>query len=256
MNAPITRVVRAEASGTTASLKAYLGEVNNAPLACTEGGKGWKQLAAEGQNTVWPEALVGGCTATGVSGIVTAKGGAAEVNVVNQTEGSIGYAALPDVEAHKSGSTHWISLQNNGVSNKLAIAQMVSPLEEVGDSAACTSSVYGVAKGGKSSLANVADADWSSVTGGDPHIAGDSSNPNAYPLCTLTYDVALTHYGKAGFTQGQALTTAAYLDGIVTAEEGQEALEAGAYYAPLPQTGSPASDVLDAARLAASEIGF
>ena len=81
--------------------------------------------------------------------------------------------------------------------------------------------------------------------------------PDAYPLCTLTYDIALTEYSKAGFTVGQEQTVAAYLAGVVTADEGQEALETGkAFYAPLPTDGAPAADVLGAARLAASKIGF
>ena len=259
VNAPITRVVRAEGSGTTYQLKAYLNLIDTGGLACTEGGQGWKQLeeiGADGRpNTVWPERLAGGCSATAVSGLVTAKGGAAEVNAVDGIEGSIGYAVLPDVEAHKTGRTHWLKLQNNGLSNKLSIARMVRPVEAAGNTAECESTLYGVPKKAKASLANVADGDWSAVTGGNPSIG--AADPSAYPLCALTYDIALTNYAKAGFTAGQELSAAAYLSGLVTADEGQEALETGgAFYAPLPTTASPDSNVLGAARLAASEIGF
>ena len=53
------------------------------------------------------------------------------------------------------------------------------------------------------------------------------------------------------------MTAAAYLGGLVTADEGQEALETGrAFYAPLPTTAVPDSNVLGAARKAASQIGF
>ncbi len=134
---------------------------------------------------------------------------------------------------------------------------MVPPVKGPGDTAECSQSVYGVPKAAKANLTEVADADWSAVIGAHPDTAGDSGDADAYPLCTLTYDIGLTHYGKAGFSAGQATSAAAYLDGIVTAEEGQEALEgAAAFYAPLPQTGLPASNVLGAARQAASEIGF
>ena len=73
-----------------------------------------------------------------------------------------------------------------------------------------------------------------------------SISPGAYPLCTLTYIEALTEYSKAGFTLGQEQTVAAYLAGVVTADEGQEALEGGkAFYAPLTDTTAPASDAGD-----------
>jgi ABC-type phosphate transport system substrate-binding protein len=261
VNAPITRVVRAEGSGTTYQLKNYLSLISAASLACTEGGRSWKQLeeigAGDKPNTVWPESGVAGCSAKELSPVLTASGGAALVDKVNATEGGIGYAALPDIEAGKSGDTDWIKLQNNGVSNKLATAQTVSPVEEIGDSARCDSSTYGVPKTAKSNVADPAGSDWSGAVGSNPNIAGATGNTDAYPLCMLTYDVALSRYSKAGFSAAQEQTVAAYLAGIVTAPEGQEALETGkAFYAPLPDTTVPASDVLGAAQLAAGRIGF
>jgi len=260
-NAPITRVVRAEGSATTYQLKNYLSLVNAAALACTEGGRTWKQLeeigAGDKPNTVWPEALAGNCSATAVSGLVTAKGGLAEVDTVDATEGAIGYATLPDVEAGKSGDTDWVKLQNNGVSNKLAAAQTAPPVEELGDSARCASSTYGVPKTAKSNVADPADSDWSAVVGSNPNIAGATGNTDAYPLCMLTYDIALTQYSKAGFNEGTERSVKDYLANWVTANVGQEALEVGKdFYAPLPGAAAPASDVLGAARLAAGKIGF
>lgn len=87
-------------------------------------------------------------------------------------------------------------------------------------------------------------------------MAGATWDADAYPLCTLTYAIALTEYSKAGFKAGQEQTAAAYLTGIVS-DEGQEALETGKqFYAPLPTSSAPATDVLDAARLAVSKIGY
>jgi Fibronectin type III domain/Protein of unknown function (DUF3616) len=268
VNAPVTRVVRAEGSGTTYQLKAYLQQVSNAGLACTEGGKTWKQLeeigANEVPNTVWPEALVGNCSATAVSGIVTATGGAAEVKKVNVTEGAIGYAALPDIEANKAngenphGDTNWVKLQNNGVSDKLAIAQMVGPSEEVGAGAMCDSTQYRVPQLARVGSTKPNNVDWSEATGANPNIAAASSNPNAYPLCVLTYDVALTNYSKAGLAEASEQTAKEYLSGYVTAAAGQEALETGGkFYAPLPSApGNSLFDVLGAAQQAAGRIGF
>ena len=117
-NAPITRVVRAEGSGTTYQVKNYLSLINAAALACTEGGKTWKQLeeigTGEKPNLTWPENGVAGCAANAVSPVVTGAGGGAVVKKVNVTEGGIGYAALPDIEKNKGngenphGDTNWI----------------------------------------------------------------------------------------------------------------------------------------------------
>jgi ABC-type phosphate transport system substrate-binding protein len=258
VNAPITRVVRSDPSATTLAFKHYLSQVNAAALACTEGGAGWKQLEGPGSsNTVWPEAGIAGCGATSLSALLTASGGPALVAKVDATRGSIGYATLPDVEAGKSGATDWLKLQNNGVSNKLAVARTVSPLEEASRSARCEGSVYGVPKSAKTTVANPQDSDWTAVTGSNPNVAGFTGEVDAYPLCMLTYDVALTQYSKAGVSEAQEGTVAAYLAGVVTADEGQDAVETGEeFYAPLPSTVSPASDVLGAARLAAGKIGF
>jgi ABC-type phosphate transport system substrate-binding protein len=266
VNAPITRVVRQEGSGTTYQFKNYLSLINPASLACTEGGKTWKQLeeigTGEKPNTQWPENGVGGCAANAVSPIVTGAGGGAVVKKVNVTEGGIGYAALPDIEKNKAngenknGDTNWLKLQNNGVSNKLAIAQMVSPLEEVGKSAQCVHTQYVVPATARVGSANPANSDWSQVFGANPNIASASSNPSAYPLCTLTYDISLTKYSAAGFSEASEITARDYLANYVTAEEGQEELEnGGKWYAPLPE-GSAAFNVLGAAQLAASKIGF
>ncbi|HVW47721.1 MAG TPA: phosphodiester glycosidase family protein [Solirubrobacterales bacterium] len=258
-NAPITRVVRAEGSGTTHQFKRYLSLISEAALACTEGGATWRQLeedgAGEQPNTVWPESGVAGCSANELSPVVTAAGGTGVVEKVNATVGAVGYAALPDIEATRSGDTHWVKLQNNGVSNKLSIAHMVSPVDASADLAQCTSTAYNVPKSARSNQASPANADWSQVSGLNTNIG--AADPSAYPLCTLTYDIALTEYSKAGFTVGQEQTVAAYLAGVVTADEGQEALEGGkAFYAPLPSTGAIATDVLAATRLAAFRIGY
>ncbi|HKZ15065.1 MAG TPA: phosphodiester glycosidase family protein [Solirubrobacterales bacterium] len=266
VDAPITRVVRAEGSGTTYQFKNYLSLIDEATLACTEGGKTWKQLeeigTGEAPNTVWPENGAAGCSAKELSPLVTAVGGAGVVDAVNATEGAISYAALPDIEANKGnggnppGDTHWVRLQNNGVSNKLGNLRTASPVEGFASMAQCESTPYGVPKAAQSNKSTPANANWSTVLGQNPNMAGVTGDTDAYPLCTLTYDIALTAYSKAGFKAGQEQTAAAYLTGIVS-DEGQESLETGKqFYAPLPTSPAPATDVLDAARLAVSKIGY
>ncbi len=253
--APITRVVRAEGSGTTYQLKSYLNSINLAPLACVEGAPTWKQLgetgAGEEPNTVWPKNGVAGCAATTLSPLVTAAGGTGVVETVNATQGAFGYAALTDAEASRSAESTVLRLQNNGLV-KLANATFAPPSLEGNDAANCAATQYAVPAGGRIGTGTGVDADWSAVTGSKIAIGGEN-----YPLCTLTYDIALDGYAKAGFTSGQEQTVAAYLAGIVTAPEGQQALSQGKqFYAPLPTNGKAVLDVLGAARLAASKIGF
>src|SRR5262249_29789724 len=154
---------------------------------------------AANPNITWPENGVGGCKANELSPVVRAAGasGADLVAKVNATEGSIGYAALPDVEASKSGDTRTLKVQNNGIV-KYANASFASPDE--GSSANCLSTEYRVPA---TAISSGVSADWSQVFGLDLNIAKDSGNGEAYPLCTLTYDLAFSGYGKAGFTAGQ-----------------------------------------------------
>ena len=135
------------------------------------------------------------------------------VNGVNATEGSIGYAALPDIEANKSGDTAALRLQNNGLSNKLVNAQFASPLDE--EDANCANAQYKVPLGGRVGESGE-NVDWSQVFGADPNAGGEN-----YPLCTLTFDLALKSYSSAGFSEGAAVTVSAYLSEFITAEPGR-----------------------------------
>ena len=251
---PITRVVRPDGSGTTFQFKNYLFQVNRATLACTAPSATWQDLEPIGAgNTTWPTNGVGGCGPTTVSPIATAagNGGAALVGKVNSTEGGIGYAALPDIEAGKSGDSDTVELQNNGLV-KLANATFGAPATGAGN-ANCGVTKYTVPAAARVGTGSGESADWSAVFGADLKVNGEN-----YPLCTLTYDLALNGYGdKAGFTEGQARTALDYLGGYVTAAAGQSAIEsAGEFYAALPSSASAAGNVRGAAQLAASKIGF
>ncbi|HVW46981.1 MAG TPA: DUF3616 domain-containing protein [Solirubrobacterales bacterium] len=269
VNAPITRVVRKEGSGTTYQLKNYLFHINEATLPCTVGSdQTWKSLeeigtgADEAPNTQWPE----NSTATGclgqVGALVRAEGGTGVVRKVNTTDGSIGYAALPDVEAHKNhgenpeGDTDWVKLQDNGVSTKLSVAKFAAPLEAAADAANCLETQYLVPTLAQVGKKEPAGADWSRIFGANTNAAAIS--PGAYPLCALTYVEALTEYSQAGFDQATEQTVKDYLSNYVLADAGQEALELGGkFYAPLPsRPASPVYDILGAARFAAGRIGY
>ena len=246
-NSPITRVVRKDGSGTTYQLKNYLFQLYKKGLFCTTGGtegkKSWQELEPIGSgahpNVDWPES----CTEKALSAIVrpAGNGGGEEVGKVNSTAGSIGYAALSDAEAGISGTTTILALQNNG-QKKGGEANFANAAS--GSTANCGGITYSGFK-----LNSGLDIDWSGIFGAKPTVGGKS-----YPLCTLTYDLALHGYKAAGFSEAQEITTAGYL-GYVLQPAAQEAI-AGNFYSSLPSSAESKFDVLGAARKAAKAIGY
>jgi ABC-type phosphate transport system substrate-binding protein len=248
-NAPITRIVRKDASGTTTQLKNYLFQIYKKGLFCTtgstEGKASWQELEAIGTsgapNISWPEA----CGAKALGSVVrpASDGGAAAVGKVNSTSGSIGYASLPEAKAGISGTTAILDLQDNG-QKKGGEAEFADPAS--GSSANCAATTYKVPV-----VNGRRDIDWSGVFGAKPGIGGGS-----YSLCTLTYDLAFHGYQAAGFTQPQEQTVQDYLYGYVVESAGQTAIGSGHYYGALPSSGEATYDVLGAARRAAASISY
>jgi ABC-type phosphate transport system substrate-binding protein len=254
--AKLTRVVRPDGSGTTYQLKNYLGLINKQPLPCTEGSLTWKGLrpigAEEQPNVSWPESGAGGCSANELSPVVTAgaKGNAALVEKLNETEGGLGYAALPDLEASRAGDTAPVGLQNNGLV-RLADATFAAA-GVAGKNSNCADAKYKVPADAQIGGGSGENVDWSQVFGAKTNIGG-----TAFPLCTLTFDMALKGYEAAGFSAATATTVTDYLREYVTAKAGQDDIaEAEEFYAPLPTSPKPKRDVLGAAQLAASKIEY
>jgi ABC-type phosphate transport system substrate-binding protein len=246
---PITRVVPNGGSGVALQFKNYLYQVHPEALFCTEGTEGkatWQELMPIGNrktgapNTTWPEA----CGEKALSGIVRPAGTATSevVSKVNNTAGSFSYAPLPDAKYGEARTI--LGLQNNGTV-KLANAAFANPL--ISSSANCFSMSYTVPAGAFGGI----DVDWSAVFGAQPKIGGSH-----YPLCMLTYDVALHGYGAAGFeSEGEPETVKDYLAEYVLASAGQVAANGNAY-TRLPESATEAEDVRGAAEAAAAQIGY
>ena len=244
-NSPITRVVREDASGTTYQFKNYLYALYKKGLSCTsgstEGKASWAELEpVETPNLSWPET----CSEKSLSALVrpAASGGGEVVKKVNTTEGSIGYAALPDAENNKKGTTVILTLQNNG--------QKTGSSAEFAEPAAGTTANCGAVAYSGFKLNGSLDVDWSGVYGAHPAVGGTS-----YPLCTLTYDLAFHGYKAAGFTEGQEITTHDYLTEYITASTGQAAINSH-FYSGLPTSSEEKYDVLGAAQKAAKNISY
>jgi ABC-type phosphate transport system substrate-binding protein len=245
---PITRVVRKDASGTTYQFKNYLFKLFNKGLFCTTGGTEgkatWQDLETIGTggkpNIDWPET----CPEKTLSPVVRAAGtgGGELVKKVNTTDGSIGYAALPDAVNNKDANTVILQMQNNG-QKKGGEANYAAA--NVGTVANCSAIAYKVPKVGTG-----LEVDWSQVFGAQPAVGGLN-----YPLCTLTYSLVFNDYSSAGFTEGQEITVRDYIYEYIVQSAGQSAIN-GNYYASVPSTGNPLTDVLGASQRAAKTIAF
>ena len=247
---PLTRVVRFDGSGTTFQFKNYLGLANTASLPCIE--KTWKQLEpienseTGAPNTSWPES----CKKT-LSPVVrpAAKGGGEEVKKVNATAGSIGYAALPDAEAN--GGTV-VGLQNNGYvsTEEATYANPQIAGASAGKGVAnCAATKYVVPTEARRTGTGL-DVDWSQVFGALPAIGG-----SAYPLCTLTYDLAFHGYKAAGFKFAPYQTVRDYLNGYVVFGGQTALITTETNSAPVPETkGLAGNNVAAAAKFVAALI--
>lgn len=254
-NAPITRVVRKDGSGTTYQFKNYLSQIYPSGLPCTTGGTegkaSWKELepianAETGApNTTWPES----CTGKVLSPLLkpAASGGGEVVKTVNATEGSIGYAALPD--AKSNGAKAILQVQNNGLK---AVGEATFADPASGSLANCANASYAVPVNAQNKVGSTGfDVDWSQVFGGLPAIGG-----TAYPICTLTYDLAFHGYQAAGFVFKNSTTVRDYLNEYVVKGGQTSLVTAGGFYSPLPTSTKKPNDVLGSAQWVANKINW
>jgi len=222
----ITRIVRRESAGTTYQFKHYLNSVNPAPLACTGKTKRtWAQLQApfggeSPPNVEWPrnsECQEGEGKLTTVA---PNSEGETFADVAEQA-GTITYGGLP---AAQQLAPKQIIDVNNG-------ASFADPETNEGD-ANCGAAKYARPAGWESGV----NVDWSGVYGSDPKI-GEAAK-HAYPICTLTWDVAAANH----FSAKVATTVRDYL-AFVTAKEGGQTTIDHAGYRALPASIAKAATV-------------
>jgi ABC-type phosphate transport system substrate-binding protein len=231
----ITRIVRGEGAGTTYQFKHFLNSVNSAPLACTGPEKRtWAQLQAPfgGEtppNVEWPRSS--SCQ-SGEGKVTTIGTGYGEgeygtLAYVAQNAGTITYGSLPEAK-------QWAEKQIVSVFNGVKYAD---PAKLEGG-ANCGAAKYTRPAGWEKGV----NVDWSQVYGSDPNI-GEAAK-NAYPICTLTWDIAATER----FSEAAATTVHDYLAFVVAKEGGQAAVRK-AGYRDLP------ASIAEAANAAISNIG-
>jgi ABC-type phosphate transport system substrate-binding protein len=234
--ATITRVVRDSWDGETYQVKRWLttqftGNVTTSP------NRSWGDLSGSSTNTIWPGSPArsqSGCTMGSCDG-GSGFGDEDAVQTAGNTTGSITFAALWAVRKkfiiHTYPFLKWIALRRENSfetvdpsTNGLATTKSRSNCPSANNS-------YGA-------LPTNTAATWATVA------STTADNNTVYPLCTLTYVLALSAYTpKWGSTNTTGRTYATtvhdYLRYLVTTTGGEtDALTTTDDYAPLP------SDVL------------
>lgn len=245
----VKRIVRKDPSGTTYVFKHYLSTINSGTLTCVkdfaEEKSNWTQLqdeqtaiGTEGEvrNQRWPE-----CSGSEIERPANTGGGALVDKVVEKAA-TIGYAALPDWESHKTAAVKLVKIQNSGIGSPT----FASP-EGTEENANCTETTYTTkpknAKGEEVEFTSTeANLDWSGVYGTNKAIGGTK-----YPICALTFGVAATN-STGVFSAGIATTVHDYLNYVNTTTGGGAAINKK-WYAPLP------TNVHTAAEKAVANIG-
>jgi ABC-type phosphate transport system substrate-binding protein len=219
-DAPVTRVVRADSSGTTFAFKKYLSSIDSASFA-------------DLTNTAWPNNS--GATAVVRGG---ANGAGAQLDALNArtAEGGIAYADLGTSRdktfdwSGDSDATFWTYVERaNGTYATPAVNNSASATGAARGSN-CTTATY--TNGGAALPATTGS--WSNVDG--------TTTGTGYAICALTYSLAWERAslanvnrpaGQPAITQDQARAVKDYLGFAINAGGGQSQL-AAAGYAPLP----------------------
>jgi hypothetical protein len=286
-SSPIIRVVREDGSGTTAIFKKWLELVNGhgesvdghvcdseretcPGKVCDSAGETWLECAEEPNgtathNTRWPDEgtdLLRGYTDGGL------------VEKVEETPGSIGYAQLRLARAGKfrfkgfqpgdgggeGTEEFWVELENGAKEGTRRIYVEPSTDGDVERKAKsnCEYTDY-VSINPENGKAFKSFLLVSTAEGGWSLLSAEKKDPN-YPLCGLSYDLALTDYHEYrlnGATEEEATTVGDYLEWVLNdeADGGQALIENETDYLGLPKKEGK-EDVLRIAQEGAAKIDF
>lgn len=237
----ITHIVRLDQSGTTHVFKKYLGLISTEKVAFENakkeavGSKDWDETAEGPENTSWPVA----------DEVVrpAAKGGGEVAKLVAKTPSSVGYVNLPEARADgfaapaggEGKAAFWPVIQNSGTESatktgkkqKYADPATNGPEEKVAN-ANCVKEKYTNGKGTKFPPKTTKGL-WNTVT--------TQTKEKGYPICGLTYDLAVTpfHLFVEAPAPGQATTVVDYLSYVLNEEpEGGQVKVEGNDYERLP----------------------
>lgn len=261
----ITRVVREDGSGTTDAFKKYLNVIKKGK-AVYESGETWSQNGEKAANTTWPK--------ESTDAVLRGSGGGGLVKKVAETEGTIGYANVADARANKAfvpageggtggpaTSIFWATVES--AKNKYTNPSTNGETGSKGNSN-CTETVYTNGDNGKKVFPPPGTEElWNEVTA--------ALTQKNYDVCSLTYDLALTHYKGASTgavagkeeteeaepTEAEAQTVKDYIKyELSTSPEGGQEAVLGEDYLGDPTNSNAELNVLHLAQEGAAKIGF
>jgi ABC-type phosphate transport system substrate-binding protein len=267
----ITRVVRADISGTTQEMKTYLRSVDGSRALCNGGGQTWTTLAEYTNNTAWPGGSPGACS--GVTAPLTflgTGGGAACPGYplpANSTKGVI--CGLSDIEGGITYGdlSNWKStpgviyaelIPNTGTTPVIPGSSATIGTGTPNCSTAFSTNTPGA--GGSTDFVGLDDTGGTPDEPSNTNWATDAANgaggvtpasditnipgSTTWPICTLTYDMVYTGLSEAnatytanpigGLTADQRRTLYTFF-AFVLSPDGQNLLTA-AGYKPLPSS--------------------
>jgi ABC-type phosphate transport system substrate-binding protein len=267
---PITRVVREDGSGTTATFKkslelingkgeAELGKVCNDAKTLT-----WLQCAEEPpKNITWPKEAEHLLRGNGSGGVI---------EKVEETPGSIGYVNLANARKGKGKGVlpggegqngFWAPIENGSTETVGGVKfKIYADPSDNGDNATASRSnceeteyVAIVPKTGKAEKGKFPPSSTEKVW----NIVSAEKKEKHYSFCGFTYDLALTKYnGFTGATEAEATTAGDYLEFVLNseAEGGQKLIEENKDYLGLPTNPEPKKNVLKIAQEGAAKVQF
>lgn len=242
--ATINRVVPADVSGITYQLKHYL---TLQTTTAVHAGLTWKDLQSVANNTTWPGTVSKsrtGCTtamtpANCIGAANSGVGATDEVETVGATASSIGFAPLPAARSvYAENRTTWpnltwLKLRVVGVSLDPGTGATEPSTTKARSNCTTANGAYVAPTGG-------ATGDWSQV-----YLANAGTG---YPICTLSWDLAVTTYAPTWPDgTGVAQTIKDYVHYVLGA--GQSVLSANNDYALLP------ANIVEVATTGVNEIG-
>jgi ABC-type phosphate transport system substrate-binding protein len=268
----ITRVVRKEGSGTTATFKKTLELINGKGEAelgkvCNDAGtETWLQCAEPAENTEWPQKA---------TKLVEGKGSGGVVEKVEETPGSIGYVNLANARKGGKGpnfvppaggegkNMFWVEVENGqketveGKALKVFTDPSTNGEEAKKDKSNCEETPYVaiVPKTGKAEKGKFPPSSTEKLWN---LVSAEKKVPN-YPFCGFTYDLALTKYsGFKGASKAEATSAGDFLEFVLNneAEGGQKTIEEEQDYLGLPTNPEPKKNVLKIAQEGAAKVQF
>ena len=232
---PVSRWVRSDNSGTSATIKKFLANQSSAPTgdnrstaACAPGTT-WTATYNADTGLLWPGLApnaAGTCTP-----ITGGAGNPGVIQGVQAHDGAIGYGDLSDWKDPDNGFTGILA---NLEPKDTSVSSFVSP--QNGTAANCSFAGASLPTGGPNQAVGIGSTQWAYALGSKSDTTWKGTG---YPICAITFDLVYSGLNDgslanpiAGLTADQRRTMYSFFSYVLT-PAAQDKLSAQ-YFAPLP----------------------